>query len=277
MIGSANYYYCYTVKFLVDKGKNNDEYEKEEKSYNKLVNFIREGDFENLINSSELKEFGINYRFGFEKCLLLGAAYASNQAQMVENLIKHGADDTLYNGAEEFPMQKAPSDYTDSCSRVVNEIAQRYFQEAKEGKKDPHLLFEIISSFIQEKNWNYCDRPPYCHSPPYRDGKQLTSLGNPNLSYNVNCADLTNLFIKAGNKIGLAPKEVKYRHYKSIKRENLKDTQVQGKFELFDEKMDSKFPDQFIFYRHFVAYVLGWHFDLTLTCKYQDKNSVLEA
>lgn len=278
---SANAYYAGDLYWNLKKIKTEgDEFDEEldigEKSYKKLSAFIKNNDLHGLEHSSEFKNFDINYRYGEDQHTLLHAAYRWNKPEIVEFLVKHGADERIPDGMGRIPIEVAKDTYHDSLPRVTNEIVQRYFKSLGDlPMHDPHVLFDVIQNFIQEKEWKYFDTAGSRKQIPFRDGRLLSSLGLPELAYHANCADLTNLFIKAANQIGIDAQEVCYRDYSTIQEHEKEEAGVVGKFAMFDGRDISETDSRIKFSKHYVAYSSGWHFDLTLMCKYQDKNAVL--
>lgn len=225
-----------------------------------------------LINSHEFINLGINYCYGVERNTLLHAAYRWNKPKMVEFLIKNGADERIPDDRGLVPMEVAKDSYSDSLPRVVNEVVQRYFKcLPATSPNDPDVLFDVI----QDKNWKYLDTEGSYKRIPFRDGRLISQLGLPDLTYHINCFDLSNLFIKAAHKIGMKAEEVIYYQYSSIDNHEIEKKGIFGKLVMFDNSKHPKKGLGFIFDQHCVAYSSGWHYDVTLMCKYQDKNAVL--
>lgn len=257
-----------------DSQKSDKELEQEEIVYKKLKKFIENNDLNGLITSQEFIIFGVNYRFGYSKITFLHHAYRRNKPEIVKFLIKNGADERISNDVGLIPIEIADDNYQDSLHRVINEVVQRYFKELHDPtSNNPHVLFDVIQNFIHEKKWKYIDTEGSRKIFPFRDGQLLSSLGVPELAYHVNCADLTNLFVKAAHKIGMEAQKVKYIEYNSILAHEKEKNGIIGKMTMFDGSANLPIK----FYIHYVAYSSGWHFDLTLMCKYQERDAVLSA
>jgi ankyrin repeat protein len=280
---TANNYYAGNTywdfrKICTDSEEFDEEIEQGDKAYKKLRDFIRNDNLSGLISSNEFKNFGINYRFGEEKNTLLHAAYRYNKPETVEFLVKNGADERIPDDRGLIPIEVAQDTYLDSLPRVINEVVQRYFKSLEgSSPNNPHVLFDVIQNFIHEKKWKYFDTEGSRKHIPFRDGRLLSSLGLPELTYHVNCADLTNLFIKTAHKIGMDAQEVWYREYNSIQGHEKEKNGIVGKLAMFDGSNNSEKDLSIRFNTHCVAYSSGWHFDLTLMCKYQDRNAVLRC
>jgi hypothetical protein len=134
----------------------------------------------------------------------------------------------------------------------------------------------VIQKFIREKKWKYCDDVSLDKkNGPFRDEGVICILGSPNLSYHVNCHDLSNLFMRSAKQIGLEAELVPYWNYKSISsHEKERAGIIIGPLRLFDQEIPK---NQIEFDCHVVVLSSGWFFDLTLMCKYQGKNAVLDA
>lgn len=287
-INTANEYYggevflkTWTTPPSFEVSRNNIDYEKldyDDELLAKLKPFIIKNDLNGLKNCPEFKVVDINHRFSVEQKTFLHLAYQFNKPEIVDFLLKNGADERISSDAGRIPMQYAKDDYKDSLPRVVNEVVLRYFKSSGDAvlTKDPHRLFEIIQDFVHEHHWKYVDSPILTRIIPFRDGREISSLGSPELAYNVNCADLSHLFIRAAQKIGIEAEEVWYRGgYKSILQTETEKRGVIGKLKMFDRSTEFEKKSHILFDSHCVAYSSGWHFDLTLMCKYQEKNAVL--
>lgn len=274
---SANHYYYHSLE-LKPYEEADDKEKAEEVALKILTHYIKIEDIASLEGSPDLKFYGVNHRFGFYQTSLLGLAYTYSKPKMVKWLREHGADERMYDQRRIIPMQYANDQilgnhYSDDIpTRVVNTLAQKFFSQTKE--KDPHRLFDLISQFIQERNWKYSDWEDHYHRKGSRDG-DLCLFGESNFSYHVNCSDLSNLFVEVAKKAGIHADKIKYDKYLSLDREKANEKGVIGKYELFDGTRRFEENGRFKFDFHYVVNVDGWHFDLTLMCKYQDRNAVL--
>ena len=280
---SANSYYTGDVywkcrNMRTDGEEFDEEVAEGDRAYKILREFIRKGDLIGLINSEELKKYDINYRYGEEKNTLLHVAYRWNKPQIVEYLIKNGADERIPNEIWRVPMEVACDNYSDSLPRVVNIVVQKYFASLEPPSPDnPHILFDVLQNFIHEKNWKYFDNEGSRKQIPFRDGRLLSSLGLPEFVYHVNCYDLANLFIKAAQKIGMDAELVLYTNFRCIHLQGKEKNGIIGKFAMFDGSNNSDSDSRNRYDTHSVAYSEGWHFDLTFQIKYQDRNAVLRS
>lgn len=286
---TANEYYYHSLPLKPHTEiEDEEEYKNESKAYKKLLKFIKDEDFNALAGSDEFKKYGVNHRFGFDGRTLLQEAYAKNKPKMVEWLRSNGADERMRRShMDKLPMENAanfmdfqnlePLPYSDSIpTRVVNVLAQRYFSKLGNKEKDPHQLFEIINDFIKEHKWKYSDFEDAYHRPESRDGTELCTLGESHLIYQVNCSDLSSLFLNTAKKVGIVAEKIRYKDFVSVQRENLEKAGVVGKLEMFDGTTKFNVGSQYKFDYHFVTFSEGWHFDSTLQCKYKDKNAIRE-
>lgn len=273
---TANFYYTHAYRNGINFDRSKDMHqEQDEKDFKKLAWFILDGNFAALQDSEEIKTktFYINYRNRRDKETLLHYAYLSNQPKIVEFLIQEGADERIPDFNGRVPLARAHDDYVHTTDTVIKEIVSRYFKNVPEASKDPHLVFDTILNFIHEKKWKYQDTEGFNLSIPFRDETKLVCFGLPSLAYHVNCSDLTTLFIQATKQIGLNAEKVTYYHYKSVKRTEKEKFNIKGEMAMFDGSRSDK--DNFEFFLHYVAFCAGWHFDLTLMCKYQDMAAIL--
>ncbi len=241
----------------------------ENKELDDLTLFIAENDIEGLKKALTLKKREINFGFGTFKDTLLHKAYSYNRPKIVNWLLKNGASD---RDCHKFgpPIQAAHVKYKDSRPRVVNELVKRYFEKCKFSEKDPHTLYELILRFIREKKWHYCDFEDK-GTTPFRDGEKLVTLGLPSLSYRVNCVDLTSLFLNVAKRVGIVAESIFYHNYQSILPDEKNNRGILGNLKMFDDSNSGPFA----YAMHNVVFADGFHFDLTLMCKYKDKDAVL--
>ncbi len=271
---TANYYYTHSYRNGTDIDNTKARYSKEEERiFDKLSYLVIEGNLTELESSEELETFNINYRERKKLQTLLHYAYMCNQPEIVEFLLKNGADDRIPDKDGEVPLGLAHPEYGDSSNTVVKEIVSRYIKRNESTNNDTHILFDTILEFIHEKNWKYHDTEGVNKLIPFRDRANLACLGLPSLSYHVNCFDLTEIFIRATRQIGINAEKVKYHEYKSIRRDERRGFNIEGEMAMFDGSHPS--AESFEWDTHYVAQASGWHYDLTLMCKYQDRDAVL--
>lgn len=263
---SANDYYYQHIdlKYHVDPQEYIDR--------DHLAELIKNDNIEGLETSIILKHYGINYPFGAHSQTLLHIAYALNKPAVVAWLLKNGASEQNCNSSGHSPIACAHAKYEDSQPRVINEIVKRYFEASKNSVKDPHLLYDLILKFMHEKNWQYNDSQ-YKKIKPFRDSLKLVKLGSPEFSYQVNCNDLSHLFVKTAKKIGIKANVIHYYSYYSIEAHEKEEREIIGEFKLFDGSDEGPFGFDY----HSVVYSDDYYFDLTLMCKYKEFNAVLAS
>lgn len=262
---SNSNYFLYEFHDLKDV-ENKSEYEDRDQ----LAELIRHNDLEGLKKSPLFVKYEVNYRFGSLGETLLHIAYSFNKPDIVDWLLNNGASEHICSSTERPPMGYANKSYEDARPRVINQIVKKYFD--KTHAKDPHVLFEVILKLIQKRKWIYIDSSIGARGEgPVRDNENVIKLGPPKLSYRVNCSDLSDLFYSAAKKIGIKAKMVSYGSYCSVNPEQLDTKKIFGSFQLFDGTAQGPFQ----FGAHCVVSSSGYFFDLTLTCKYTEKNAVL--
>lgn len=262
-IKSANDYYFVPPRYGIPKVS-------EIEDRDALAMLIHTNDIDGLRNSPLLKKYGVNYGFGESRDTLLHIAYMCNKPEIVNWLIENGASEQICNRSCLPPVGYAPLEYKDSRARVVNEIAKRYFEQCGSSVKDPHILYDVILKFISEKKWSYCDSLNR-RKTPFRDEDQVVIFGLPSLSYNVNCVSLSSLFVHVAKEVGINATSVFYYNYRSISPQWKIDHGIEGDFKMFDDSGSGPFN----YDMHNVAFAEGYHFDLTMMCKYKDKDAVL--
>lgn len=260
-----DYYYNY-----IEENSNIEPPQYDEIS--KLELLIDKNDIQGLSNCHFIKKYGINYGFGSQRNTLMHIAYTFNRPEVVDWLIKNGASEYTCNKSGIVPLAWAHKEYKDPRPRVINEITNQYLKKCN--SQNPHILFDIILNFIREKKWSYCDTQlcTKIKTSPFRDDKKVIILGLPNLSYKINCFDLSNLFLTAAKIVGIDAKEIIYNTYLSISPDEKNDKNIIGEFRMFDESGLAPFS----FDSHSLIFSNGFYFDLTLMCKYTNEDQVLK-
>lgn len=268
VIKSANEYYYQPSpqKLLLDRTEEND--------FEELAKLVKDDNIDDLQTSTTAKKHALNHNYKIFNNLL-SFAYFTNKPKIVDWLLENGAaDDSGVN----FVNCKIPAiafatyEYKDSRTRVVNELAQRYFDQCGASVKDPHILYEVMLKFAQEKNWRYCDSRNKGQAP-FRDDNGVVFFGLPSLAYNVNCTSLISLFRYTAKLIGIDTTSVFYFNYQSISIQEKDGRGVSGDFRFFDESRSGPFK----FEMHNVVQSEGYYFDLTLMCKYKNPNDILSV
>lgn len=274
---TANFYYTQAWRNGIPMDYTTTSHSPEEENrFGRFVELILKGDLEALQNSKELNPLTVNYRDEENKQTLVHVAYRFNQPKIIEFLLKKGANDKIPDIEGDVPLAIAHEEYNDSSSTVIKEITSQCLQKNSGNTPDLHDIFDTTLEFIRNKKWTFVrhERESFSKVIPFRDGTTLASLGLPHLSYRVNCYDLSRIFSKIVKQFGMQANEIEYSRYKSIKREDRKVHNVIGQMFLFNESEPAD-STNFEFYYHCVAYSSGWYFDLTLMCKYQDKDAIL--
>lgn len=261
---SANEYYDYIP---AERGEIPlSEYDDQDQ----LAKWIKADNLEALKNSCLIQQYGISHPYGRLQETLLHIAYSYNKPKIVAWLLENGASERVCNYRGQVPAMYAHKKYRDTQPRVINEIVSLYVSKAGVGSKDPHVLYDILLKFITQKKWRYNDNENRTEKP-FRDGRKLYIFGAPNLSYYVNCSDLCELFYETTKILEIEANPETYHSYRSIHFREKEGKGIEGNFSLFDGSVSAPFS----FDMHMVIYSMGYFFDLTLMCKYREKNAVL--
>lgn len=292
LVLGANEYYKgahYWAHYYISREEYPEETEKErgkrQDYFFTLMSFMEADNLQSFTANADFKTYGIHLRYTAFRRTLLHEAYRLDRPKFVRYLRELGADERISDANGRLPLELAAEDYQDELPRVVNVLAQNFFKADVEGKKDPAVLYNTVLSFIKKHRWRYCDTPSSqlsCKNyATVRSLEQFVLYGEPCMSYSVNCADLTNLFIEVARKVGLIAYEVWYeRGFLTIDRTQLNQAGVTGEFKFFDPEVQAivckdDVHAKYYFENHCVALLEERCYDLTLQCTYHGENAVL--
>lgn len=246
--------------------------------FNRLVNMVHSSSLDAFKASPDLKDVtDINCRFGPQMTTLLHAAYKFNRPDFVKFFKDAGALETIPDALGFLPMDDAADAYEDDLpERVINDVAMRYLQQVA-NKPDPHTLFDFLLTFLRDRNWTYLDRSARDKKNSFRVGSNLSTLGDANLLYRINCSDLSCLFKKSAKKVGIAAEVIWYKGNRTtIARSEKEKAGVIGELRMLNSALPVEDESELQFRSHSVALCAGWYFDLLFQCKYQNKLALLK-